>query len=222
MATYKQQLAETGQATCPKHGTHDNWYYKTSYGQPSVYCGFCKKEDRARLKERRSLGIPVKTETVVDAFFRTKISNCKTHGDHADFVAVATKSRCAKDGRLVHHLQCRKCRRNRATLRLVKNPIGSLLSSVITGAKNRNLEYALNAEIVSSIYSKQNGLCALTGIPICFSNKTCSIDRVDSSKGYVPDNVWIVHKNVNVMKMDLSMSEFVEYCQAVVKTHGSI
>lgn len=74
---------------------------------------------------------------------------------------------------------------------------------------------------------KQNGRCALTGTILKHHklNKkhhstydksvTASLDRIDSSKGYIINNIQWVHKNINKMKNKLSNNEFIQMCQDV-------
>ena len=76
------------------------------------------------------------------------------------------------------------------------------------------------------LYNQQKGLCVLSGMPIDIANTirgdqvgetTASLDRRDSSKGYTKDNVQWVHKWINLMKSDFAETEFISYCEAVVK-----
>ena len=72
------------------------------------------------------------------------------------------------------------------------------------------------------LWEKQDGKCALTGMQMTYKfyegrvNTNLSVDRIDSTKGYSKDNVWLVCMAANQMKNDLSMEEFVEMCEAVV------
>ena len=97
------------------------------------------------------------------------------------------------------------------------------LSNVRRAAKYRKIPFDLSLKDVWDLYIKQNRKCALSGQNIEFKSKhsdkekTASIDRIDSSKGYVIDNIHIVHKKLNVMKMDLSLDEFVQNCVLVSK-----
>lgn len=55
--------------------------------------------------------------------------------------------------------------------------------------------------------------CPILGIPIIFGlNKCCdnspSIDRFDSSKGYIPDNVNVISWRANRLKNNGNLSEF--------------
>ena len=44
---------------------------------------------------------------------------------------------------------------------------------------------------------------------------TASLDRIDSSKGYVKGNVQWVHKDINKMKTDFEQSIFIKLCKSV-------
>lgn len=91
--------------------------------------------------------------------------------------------------------------------------------SLNNGAKTRNLLVEITIDDVWNLYIKQNKKCALTGWDINFSNKkgetTASVDRIDSSKGYVKDNVQLVHKDINRFKMAFSEKDFYNMCKSV-------
>lgn len=89
-------------------------------------------------------------------------------------------------------------------------------------AENGKLD--INISIVDGweLFLKQNRKCALTGLDIFFfrntnneSEATASLDRIDSSKGYIKDNVQWVHKDINKMKMDFDISYFKHMCTLV-------
>lgn len=44
---------------------------------------------------------------------------------------------------------------------------------------------------------------------------TASIDRIDSSKGYIKGNIQIVHKTLNKMKLNMRDEEFIAICEEV-------
>lgn len=85
----------------------------------------------------------------------------------------------------------------------------------------RAREYNLNITIddIWSQFLRQEGKCALTGRDLKFApsrkDNTASLDRIDSSKHYELDNIQIVHKDVNTMKMDLSDRDFFFFCKEV-------
>ncbi len=96
---------------------------------------------------------------------------------------------------------------------------GTVWSHIKNGALNRGIQFLLSIEEVWDLYEKQERRCALTGMPIVFNklceNSTASLDRIDSSKAYTLDNVWWVHKDVNVMKNIYSVEYFVDVCKLV-------
>ena len=99
---------------------------------------------------------------------------------------------------------------------------GSKWSAYRLRAKRKGFDFDISIEYAWGLYEKQNKLCALTGEEIFFgktitSETTASLDRIDSSKGYIMGNVHWVHKDVNKMKMDLSMDRFKELCTKIVE-----
>lgn len=94
-------------------------------------------------------------------------------------------------------------------------------------AEVRNLEFTIDLDYISNLMEKQNFKCALTKIDIHFpehgtpndGSMPASIDRIDSSKGYVPGNVQIILKKVNMMKQKYTQEEFIEVCKLVAKNN---
>lgn len=89
-------------------------------------------------------------------------------------------------------------------------------------AQERGVPFLVTLEYISDLFDCQGGKCALTGLEIGFGKRTCdgytaSLDRIDSSLGYVVGNVWWVHKDINYMKMDLPLSRFKELCRLVIE-----
>jgi len=48
-----------------------------------------------------------------------------------------------------------------------------------------------------------------------------SLDRIDSSKGYIEGNVQWTNKYINVMKNGFSQEEFIYYCHRVAELHAN-
>ena len=88
-------------------------------------------------------------------------------------------------------------------------------------AKNRGLEFTITIEEAWDLFQAQEGRCALSGAPIKFARsqksgvQTASLDRRDSTKGYVTGNIQWVHKIVNMMKNTLTDEEFIEWCKTI-------
>ncbi len=103
---------------------------------------------------------------------------------------------------------------------------GVFWQRIIDSAKKRNIEFDITIEYIWNLFIKQNRKCALSGLSLCFTKTTielmhggatASLDRKDSSKGYVKDNVQWVHKKVNKIKQDLQEKELVELCKTIAK-----
>jgi hypothetical protein len=100
------------------------------------------------------------------------------------------------------------------------------MSRLIAGARARGLLVAVEKDDLLGLYLKQNGCCALTGLPMDFRAKggsgrskramtAPSVDRIDSHGNYTLDNIHIVMSAVNVMKNDMSTDQFVALCEQV-------
>lgn len=89
-------------------------------------------------------------------------------------------------------------------------------------ANTRNLEFTVSREQAWQKFLDQNKQCALSGVTIVFGKRyskdetTASMDRIDSSVGYTPENIQWVHKRINFMKSNLSDEELLTWCQRVV------
>lgn len=91
-----------------------------------------------------------------------------------------------------------------------------------SNARQRNIQVEVTIEELWQLYQNQNNKCALSGRKINFSNgishsTTASLDRKDPMKGYVIDNVWWVHIDINFAKQSLSTQQFIELCTDVVE-----
>lgn len=109
--------------------------------------------------------------------------------------------------------------------------VGEMPSTVYTKiklrAQNRNKKFELSKEYLWNLYVNQNKKCALTGMDIDFGiddsrnlstyQGSASLDRIDSTVGYVENNVQWVHKHINVMKNEYEESYFKELCKLVVE-----
>jgi len=83
---------------------------------------------------------------------------------------------------------------------------GYLLVRARTRASEKGLEFTITKEDIV-IPDK----CPLLGIDIIPKAKdrthSPSLDRIDSSKGYTPDNIWVVSSRANTLKNDASLQE---------------
>jgi hypothetical protein len=126
-----------------------------------------------------------------------------------------------KIGSRPRHFCSRKC----YDLTMHKNVFNVFLKQARAGLKrkqkNRNLEFSVTSEELEEIWNSQDGKCKLTGEPLTLGSsrtdftRTASLDRIDSSVGYVKSNIQWLHKHVNNMKQSLDESYFIKMCGRV-------
>jgi hypothetical protein len=95
------------------------------------------------------------------------------------------------------------------------------------GGKGRRkpIDFNVSIEYLWDLFLKQNKKCSLSGQDLFFpksnSDKSfnSSLDRIDSSKGYVIGNVQWVHKDINIMKNKYNQNYFIEICKLITKNN---
>jgi hypothetical protein len=104
---------------------------------------------------------------------------------------------------------------------------GTYWCMLTANAKKRNIQLNITIEYIWNLFILQNKKCALSDLPLCFEPKqslgaerTASLDRIDSSKGYIEGNVQWVHKDINYMKLDNDQDYFIDLCTKIAKKHG--
>lgn len=104
--------------------------------------------------------------------------------------------------------------------------IVELCKSAAKRAKQKNIEYTLSSDILEQLWSKQDGKCALTKIEFQIPQERTggkaspfapSIDRIDCSKGYVPDNIRLVCVAVNYALNEFGEDIFRQICRAYLR-----
>lgn len=105
---------------------------------------------------------------------------------------------------------------------------GSFYNTLKYNAQKRKLPLKVDVDQLWCLFLEQKGKCALTGLNINIhphwnnrlfdpNKNTASLDRIDSKKGYVLDNIQWVHKIINFMKQDLSDKDFILWCNKVIQ-----
>ena len=101
---------------------------------------------------------------------------------------------------------------------------GKYFNKIQKLAEKKNYEFNLDVEYLWKLFEEQNGKCALSGVNIILVRnytssvvQTASLDRIDSSKGYIKGNVQWLHKIVNRMKSDFTQENFLEMCDKIAK-----
>lgn len=94
------------------------------------------------------------------------------------------------------------------SLPMTVNPLNKCIQSTRIRARKRGMEHTITYKDIFPIPT----ICPLLGISIFYtlntiSDNSPSIDRIDSTKGYTPDNVWVISNRANRLKSDISIEE---------------
>jgi len=97
---------------------------------------------------------------------------------------------------------------------------GGFWGTVLNNAKIRGIEVGITIEDAWNLFTSQNRKCAISGVDIgfganCNMETTASLDRIDSRIGYIIGNVQWVHKCINLMKLDHSMSDLLGWVETI-------
>jgi hypothetical protein len=118
-------------------------------------------------------------------------------------------------------VSCRGCSNKNFTPR---TPIGSLLWQCLrSNARRRGHIFRITQAYALKILDEQNRRCALTGVELTMGHRrdtrtasNASIDRINPRRGYVKGNIQWTTKQANLIKRDLSMTDFALFCENVV------
>lgn len=104
--------------------------------------------------------------------------------------------------------------------------IDSRLRNLCTSARNRkNKEFNITETDLFDLWGKQEGLCAYTKLPMTATSNqhsTVSLDRIDSSKGYIVGNIQLVCASINRMKQEFTEDVFVQLCTLVSQNNKAL
>lgn len=140
-------------------------------------------------------------------------------------VCSCNRKHCLKEksvlGQLLvngHTKSCGGFRRERKVMEIWEKPAridNRKWYSIRYGAFSRGIEFDITPKFAEDLFDKQNGKCALSGQNITLytsgQNITASLDRIDSSKGYVNGNVEWIHKDLQRMKNDINKESFLNW-----------
>lgn len=141
-------------------------------------------------------------DTIIE---QKKCTKCEQYFDLSNFYYEASQSRFRSE--------CKNCK-NKLNIYYQKNKQGTLnswLTSTLKDskyrAKKKGLEHNLTREWILANLPK---VCPILGIELCFTGykyNTPSLDRVNNSKGYTPDNVRIISNRANTLKSNATVEE---------------
>ena len=144
--------------------------------------------------------------------------------------------KCGKEYRKQKH-QClsqQRCRQCYLSETIKHKDCGSIpgwyFNRVELACKRVGRTLSVTIQYLDKLFKKQNGKCALSGMDLAFTfgswnamianQTTASLDRIDSSKGYIKGNLQWIHKEVNNIKQDKEQARFIELCTLIAKHQG--
>lgn len=94
-----------------------------------------------------------------------------------------------------------------------------LFTTIKSSARYRKLDFDLDIDFLWNLFLKQNKKCKLSNIEIYFNKKcgnkkykTATLDRIDSTLGYIKTNVQWVHRDINKLKSNFPESYLIKLC----------
>lgn len=180
-------------------------------------CRSCKARDRSR---KINIGDKYKHWTVISGP-RTSDHNCIEWLVQCD---CKESERWIQGNELTDQNKCFECQKCAAKSRGTKQAesngkVGDLTLTRFTKLKNsaekRGILFEVSIEFLWNLFKSQGQICAITGDYI-ESIENASLDRIDSSKDYIEDNVQWVTYQANVSKHIMTMPQLYEFCKKVL------
>lgn len=96
----------------------------------------------------------------------------------------------------------------------------------------RDKEMDLTPEYLKDLFELQGKTCVYSGVTLNLWNykdrggndkiRTASLDRIDSTKGYVKGNVQFVSMAANLFKHTMTHEQTLEFCKIIANHHSKI
>lgn len=118
---------------------------------------------------------------------------------------------------------CKTCVKNRFKNWTKVNLLKYRFVSARNRAKYKNIEFTISLDDLSDLIISQDNKCFYSGIEFNPDDEhyTPSIERVDSSRGYVKDNIRLIVNCINYMKNDMSEEKFFEVINIIYNYRNS-
>jgi hypothetical protein len=183
-------------------------------------CKKCRKKNGRKNKSR-----PIYDEIIKNGFQKCRFCNKEKSLD------LFYSNGCFNDGLKKYRSKCKECillkskisHKNSYQDKInkkhssAKNYISCLLNHC---SKRKNKEYNIDIQYLIDIYENQNGICNISGIKMTHEHGSkitnISIDRIDSSIGYIKGNVQLVCYIVNIMKNKFSVNELIYFSEKII------
>lgn len=131
---------------------------------------------------------------------------------------------------ILRHLQRLNVVKRKTSNKIYFGIPDQIFKRIEKSAINRGYDFNLTKRYLDTLFLKQQKKCAISGVDIYQPRDytelstgvgTASLDRIDSSKGYINGNVQWVHKTVNIMKGSMTDIELLNWCK-LISSHSSL
>ena len=130
-----------------------------------------------------------------------------------------------------HDARCKKCRTKQTNERKKKYSGDYALTKILQmrylaardRANKKSLPFNITKEYLRELWDKQDGKCAICGIPMTYEQcngrtpTNVSIDQINHKEGYTIGNIQLVCMAINQMKSDLEMDDLYIFCKAILE-----
>lgn len=132
--------------------------------------------------------------------------------------------KCGDRFSITKNRTCDECQKKKLRHRhdTVDKRLATLFRSLKGRCNTKNMEFDIDVEYLNKLYNSQKGLCYYTNNKMSVTagdDDKISVDRLDSNKGYVKDNIVLCKWVVNRLKSDIHADEFIELCKQISKNH---
>jgi len=178
----------------------------------------CKSCSRRKLTTILPVGFHIKHWTVIEGpIYKNNTAYYKVKCDCGKELLKLPIEILSK----TNYFQCASCaqKENKLEYMLSNGMVGELALTQYTrlkkSAEKRNYEFSVSIEYLWNLYLQQNKICAITG-DIISNIREASLDRIDSTIGYIEGNVQWVTYRANISKHTMTMNELYEFCKKVL------
>ena len=132
--------------------------------------------------------------------------------------------------------RCRSCklqqiknqRQNYSAERTLERMINARWLNAKERAVRKNIPFDITREDLMRLWKCQKGKCAISGICMTYEVDkgriftNISVDQINPSGGYTPNNIQLVCMGVNQMKSDMSMNELYTFCEEILNNRENV
>lgn len=133
---------------------------------------------------------------------------CKT----GKFGVRAICKHCMVEKTREYNTRIRPSSKRRIKKEFISDVLDRYFAKMHSAAKYRSKEFSISIEDIFDLWRNQEGRCAYTKLPLLATANqfnTVSLDRIDSSKGYIVGNIQLVCAAINKMKQDYPEDVFI-------------